>query len=406
MKKPVEIENLSSKTNTTIVENSIDTDNSVTNILDPKNANEALENSENLGSANPQNSPANRKKRTKIEVKKGANLVQGNNNNNTNKRRKSHKNPRFLEIEGTDRISFIVLNKNGIIEYAGIFKSSSDGDSFLLKQKNPYTGPNKFAYAYIVFTGEDENNNPVQIVFTLGIMNYGDSNHPGVRMFAQKVAQYLEIELKIKVHKKEYVYTGECTLDLPTGKTDLTIDDMETMVGEKLRYLQFNLKGTKSNLSYTGEGKPTLVTYLPRECILLSNEHTTAKGLRLSTPESYIDINGEVSNQASNGKEEEKEKNSGSQSSFNPPDSQREGRVSSSIGSSATPAFANQARARELSSIESSATPAFALPAHTTELSSRSSALTGFGFFKNSKPENSATPSSSNTNEDSVIELQ
>ncbi|WP_131781579.1 hypothetical protein [Legionella gresilensis] len=434
MQEPIERENLSSTTNTSKVENSI----AAAMLADSTSEKSFSENSENSGSTNSQASPRNSKKRAKNDPEKEGGLLEDNNNNNNNidinKRQKSHKNPRFLDKEGINRISFIVLNKNGIMEYAGIFKSSRDGNSFLLKQKTPYSGPNEFAYAYVVLTGEDENKKPVQIIFILGIMDYGDSNHPGVRMFAQKVAKYLENELKIIVHKKDYVYTGECKLDLPTGKTDLTIDDMKTMVGEKLTYLQFNLKGTKSSYGYAGESKPTLVTYIPRACILVSTEHTTAKGLRLDTPESYIDINGEVSKQGGNGKEEEKEENKLTREELSLESSKLEDldgeilqvrsqslstdskiiggmeklnqeKISGNQSSSA--AFASRECARELSSIGSSATPASLNQAHARELSSiNSSATPGFGFFGKSKQEEVSTiPTSSNT-EGEVIDLQ
>ncbi|MGQ3887575.1 hypothetical protein ACQUW5_00915 [Legionella sp. CNM-1927-20] len=290
MKNPIEIENSASITDTPLVENSM--------ILDSTIEGNLSENSENLESQTTENSQLiNNKKRTNKDLEEDSSVSSQDisNNNSKVKRQKDNKSdPSFIEIIGVPRISFIVLNANSTVNSAGIIRGNTDNsNSFLLKQKDAYTGPNAFQYAYVVFKGRDKNNKPIQIIFIQGIKKDGNSHHPGVRDNARhpRVKELLKEKLDI-TYDNDCDYSGECRPNVASENAELTIDNMRNTLGESLTKLTFNLKGTKTTSTYRSEKAPKLITHIPKECFEVSDEHDTAKGLKFGPPDSLEEVDG------------------------------------------------------------------------------------------------------------------
>ena len=179
------------------------------------------------------------------------------------------------------RHCFIVLNQDGTVLKAARSTSTNDSEIFLSPMPNTIANNEKFTHAYIVINGTHINSagtfEKVQIIVMRGFCGK-DSAH-GTLYQSSKKPCFTDLFNEMGIKLDDFYYSGEC-------KSDLSIKEIKAMIGLPLASIQFNTKGSKSEVFKTptiqDEALSALISYIPKGCFSLHSEYD--KHLVLQTP--------------------------------------------------------------------------------------------------------------------------
>ncbi|STX29767.1 Uncharacterised protein [Legionella beliardensis] len=179
------------------------------------------------------------------------------------------------------RHCFIVLNQDGTVLKAVRSPSLTDSELFLAPMPNTIANDEKFTHAYVVVNGTYINSagtfEKVQVIIMRGFCGK-DSAHDTLYQFSKK-SYFTDLLNEMGIKLDNFYYSGEC-------KSDLSIKGIKAIIGLPLANIQFNTKGSKSDVFKTptikDETPPELISYIPRGCFSLHSEYD--KHLILQAP--------------------------------------------------------------------------------------------------------------------------
>ncbi|STX28894.1 Uncharacterised protein [Legionella beliardensis] len=186
----------------------------------------------------------------------------------------------FYEREaGLRDISFIVLNEIGIVIGASS-KLEDKNEPFLVSKNGIIPSEDGSTHAYIVINAQLRNQSNqianVQVVVMRGFIGK-DSSHTFLFQSVVSNAYKLQNVLKkhgITIDSRDYYFSGEC-------QSLLKVSDVQSMIGQPLKGITFNTKGTITDRFKKSDG-PELTSYIPKSCLTLHSKHDEHLKLRCS----------------------------------------------------------------------------------------------------------------------------